>query len=203
MQARCPQPSALQRSGQPASRSPLSRLTVRRSNPQISPAQLKSLATVSSVSARAAISQRQTEELLAEIRHDRDQWEVKHSRVAITESKLLLWLSRIALLPLTVLLIGLVLVVALGLWSCELKVIQRYSSAIVVRTNSPIEYWFSVLYHSALAVFVCWLTVKCFATTQLRRKSELRGRRAPESSLELEVPQTHDLTPLKTPTNGC
>lgn len=81
------------------------------------------------------------------------------------------WLARMALLPLLALAVGMIFVVVIGLWSGEIKELQKYSKLFVTRTANPIGYWASVLYHSALASFIAWITVVVFRAAKIGRKN--------------------------------
>lgn len=81
------------------------------------------------------------------------------------------WLARLALLPLVALAVGMVFVVVIGLWSGEIKELQKYSKLFVTRTANPIGYWASVVYHSALASFITWITVVVFRAAKIGRKN--------------------------------
>jgi len=81
------------------------------------------------------------------------------------------WLARVALLPLLLLAIGMIVVVVLGLWNGEIKELQKYSKLYVTRTDNPVGYWASVIYHSALAAFITWITVLVFRAAKIGRKS--------------------------------
>jgi hypothetical protein len=82
------------------------------------------------------------------------------------------WLARMLLVPLMVIAIGLVTAVVIGVWSGEIKVINRNSSSLVLRADSPVVFWLSVLYHGTLAALLVWLTYHC------ARASKFRGTRA-------------------------
>jgi hypothetical protein len=90
-------------------------------------------------------------------------------KIIEADRKYVRWMCRIALVPLVVLSLGLVFVVLVGIWSGETNGI-RYSSAVVVRSSSPIQYWLSVFYHSALAAFICWATLLCYWGADFRRR---------------------------------
>jgi hypothetical protein len=73
-----------------------------------------------------------------------------------------LWLARLALLPMLALSVGMFVGVIFGLWDGEIKELQKNSNLYVTRTGNPIAYWTSIVYHSALASFISWITVVLF-----------------------------------------
>lgn len=81
------------------------------------------------------------------------------------------WLARVALIPILALAIGMVVVVVFGLWTGEIKELQKFSKLYVTRTGNPIGYWASVIYHSALAAFIAWLTVVVFRAAKIGRNN--------------------------------
>ena len=81
------------------------------------------------------------------------------------------WLARLALFPILALAIGMGVVVILGLWNGEIKELQKFSKLYVTRTGSPIAYWASVIYHSALASFIAWIAVVVFRAARIGRKN--------------------------------
>jgi hypothetical protein len=81
------------------------------------------------------------------------------------------WLARVALLPILALAIGMLVVVVFGLWSGEIKELQKYSKLYVTRTDDPIGYWASVIFHSALAAFISGITVVVFRAARIERES--------------------------------
>jgi hypothetical protein len=82
-----------------------------------------------------------------------------------------LWLARLALLPMLALSVGVFIGVILGLWDGEIKELQKNSNLYVTRTGNPIAYWASVIYHSALASFISWITVIVFRTARIGRNN--------------------------------
>ncbi len=81
------------------------------------------------------------------------------------------WLARVALLPLLALAAGMVFVAVIGRWNGEIKELQKYSKLYVTRTANPIGYWESVVYHSALASFITWITVVVFRAAKIGRRN--------------------------------
>jgi hypothetical protein len=84
------------------------------------------------------------------------------------------WLARLALLPILALAIGVLVFVVLGLWSGEIKELQKYSKFYVTRNGNPSSYWASVIYHSALAAFIAWVSVVVFRAAKIGRKNSTR-----------------------------
>lgn len=62
-------------------------------------------------------------------------------------------------------------VVILGLWDGEIKELQKNSNLYVSRTGNPIAYWASVIYHSALASFISWITVVVSRAARIGRNN--------------------------------
>lgn len=86
------------------------------------------------------------------------------------------WFARLALLPIFALAIGMVVVVVLGLWSGEIKELQKYSNLSVTRAGNPIAYWASVTYHSALASLITWISIVVFRASRIGRKKATSPR---------------------------
>jgi len=80
------------------------------------------------------------------------------------------WFARVALLPVFVLAIGMIFVVVSGLWTGEIKELQKYSKLHVYRISNPIAYWVSVVYHCALAAFTNWIGVIIFRAAKFGKK---------------------------------
>ncbi len=136
-----------------------------RPRPQLTPAHLKSIAAHSRGQLLDEARQREIDALSASL----DQ-SLAESRVRLQRFEKDLawwrrygpWLARVALLPITVVAIGLVLVVGLGLWNGEIHVISKSSRGMISRINSPIGYWFAVVYHSFVATVVSYFAMAMY-----------------------------------------
>lgn len=131
-----------------------------RTRPQLTPAQLKSIAAHSRGQIQSEARQRELEASLASLEHalarpdarlERlkkiNAWWTRHGH----------WFARAALIPIAILAVGLVSLVAVGLWSGEINAISRSSSAMVSRIDRPVAYWLTVVHHSLLAGFITYV----------------------------------------------
>jgi hypothetical protein len=142
--------------------------------PQISSAQKQHLANLSRAQSHDQAARRNLETMsqeldrsFAEARETLDRNAESLARHYAWSDRYGHWLARVALLPLLLLAIGMIVVVVLGLWNGEIKELQKYSKLYVTRTDNPVGYWASVIYHSALAAFITWITVLVFRAAKI------------------------------------
>jgi hypothetical protein len=114
---------------------------------------------------------RELDRCFAEAREDLDRSAERLAKHYAWSARYGHWLARVALLPVLALAIGMVFVVASGLWNGEIKELQKYSKLYVTRSASPIAYWASVVYHSALATFTTWIALYVFRCAKIFRKN--------------------------------
>jgi hypothetical protein len=145
--------------------------------PQISSAQKQGLANLSQAQAHDEAARRNLEAMgheldrsFAEAREKLDRNAEMLAKHYAWSNRYGHWLARVALLPILALAIGMLVVVVIGLWNGEIKELQKYSKLYVTRTANPIGYWASVIYHSALAAFIAWITVVIFRAAKIGRK---------------------------------
>ena len=146
--------------------------------PQISSAQKKHLANLSRAQLNERAASRKLEAMSQEL--DRSFAEAKEGldknadalrKHYAWSNRWGLWLARVALLPMLALAVGMFVVVILGLWDGEIKELQKNSNLYVNRTGNPIAYWASVIYHSALASFISWITVVVSRAARIGRNN--------------------------------
>lgn len=140
--------------------------------PQVSSAQKQNLAALSRAQSHAETTRCKLEAMGQEL--DRSFAEAR--QISDGPKRYGHWFARLALLPIFALAIGMVVVVVLGLWSGEIKELQKYSNLSVTRAGNPIAYWASVTYHSALASFVAWISVVVFRASRIGRKKATSPR---------------------------
>ena len=145
-----------------------------RPSPQITPAQKRNIANYSRVQAHDEAEDRKRETMLQEWG-----WSSAKSKAELDSNAKRLakqiawkerygpWIARAVLLPILALAIGLVAVVVAGLWDGEIKELQKYSKLSVTRSDNPIGYWASVMFHSALAGYIGWFAVHVFRAAKL------------------------------------
>jgi hypothetical protein len=75
------------------------------------------------------------------------------------------WIARIGFIPLFLLATADVAVVIYWLFGGKVKEISRYGSRMIFSGEQPVEFWISIAYHSAIAIFLCFATVVCFRAT--------------------------------------
>ena len=83
------------------------------------------------------------------------------------------WFARAALVPVVALAVGLISMVAIGLWSGEINVISRSSKAMAGRIDSPVAYWLAVVHHSLMAAFVTYVATVVFQLSRSRMEPEI------------------------------
>lgn len=146
--------------------------------PQISPVQKQHLANLSRAQLNERAASRKIEAMTREL--DRSFAEAKEAvdknANVLREhyawaNRCGLWLARVALLPMLALAVGIIVAVILGLWDGEIKELQKSSNLYVNRVGNPIAYWASVIYHSALASFISWITVVVFRAARIGRNT--------------------------------
>lgn len=139
--------------------------------PQISSAQKQNLANLSRAQSHDAAARRNLEAMGHELDRSFAEAREKLDKHYAWSDRYGHWLARVALLPILVLAIGMIIVVVVGLWNGEIRELQKYSKLYVTRTGNPIGYWASVIYHSALAAFITWITVLVFRAAKIGRKN--------------------------------
>lgn len=146
--------------------------------PQISSAQKQSLANLSRAQSHGEAARRNLDAMDHELNRSFAETKEKLDRDADALARHYAWsnryghlLARLALLPILALAIGMVVVVIFGLWNGEIKELQKYSKLYVTRTGNPIAYWASVIYHSALASFIAWITALVFRAARIGQKN--------------------------------
>jgi hypothetical protein len=142
--------------------------------PKITPAQLRHLAKVSRVQSDNETAQRKAAEQLPElVEMTKRLTQLNDSLAANLRwwNRYGHWIARATLLPLSVLSLGLVTLVLLGLWNGEIRQASRYSRTTVTLEHSPVMYWFAISYHATMAAFFVWLTRKCIRAAKLIRSS--------------------------------
>jgi hypothetical protein len=146
--------------------------------PQISPQQKQNLANLSRAQTHDEAARRKLEAMgqeldrsFAEARETLDRNADALAKHYAWSNRYGHWLARAALLPILAVAIGIIAFVALGLWNGEIKELQKFNKLHVTRTASPIAYWASVIYHSALASFITWIAVVVFRAARIGRKN--------------------------------
>lgn len=146
--------------------------------PQISSAQKQNLASLSRAQTHTETARRKLDVMGQEWNRSFAEAREKHHRDMDVLAKHYAWsnryghwFARLVLLPFFALAIGMVVVVILGLWNGEIKELHKYSKLLVTRTANPIAYWASVIYHSALASFIVWITLVVLRAARIGRKN--------------------------------
>jgi len=81
------------------------------------------------------------------------------------EKFLIRWIARIGFISLFLLATANVVVVIYWLFGGKVKEISKYGSRMIFSGEQPVEFWISIAYHSAIALFLCFATVVCFRAT--------------------------------------
>lgn len=168
-----------------------------RSRPQLTPAQLKSIAAHSRGQILNEARQRELDASLAGLERSFAESEARMKKLQMTNAwwdRYGHWFARAALVPVVVLAVGLISMVATGLWSGEINVISRSSKAMAGRIDSPVAYGLAVVHHSLMAAFVTYVAAVVFQLPRSRMEPEISA----SDTVELfEVTaQSSDLQPV-------
>jgi hypothetical protein len=82
-----------------------------------------------------------------------------------SEKRIIRWLARLGFIPMFLASASNVAVVTYWLFDGKVKEISRYGSRMMLSSEQPVEFWVSIAYHSALALFLCLTTALCFRAT--------------------------------------
>lgn len=87
-----------------------------------------------------------------------------------SEKRIIRWIARLGFIPMFLAAASNVVVVIYWLYEGKVKEISRYGSRMMLGSEQPIEFWVSIAYHSALAVFLCFATALCFRAADWVKK---------------------------------
>lgn len=147
-----------------------------RPHPQLTPAQLKSIAAHSRGQILNEARQRELDASLTSLERSFVESEARMKQLRKTNAwwdRYGHWFARAALVPVVVLAVGLIAMVATGLWSGEINVISRSSKAMSGRIDSPVAYWLAVVHHSLMAAFVTYVATVVFQLSRSRMEPEI------------------------------
>ena len=146
-----------------------------RPRPQLTPAQLKSIAAHSRGQLLDEARQREIdaygaslEKSLAESRAQLQLFEKQRARW----NRYGPWIARVFLVPILIVAMGLVWGVGLGLWNGEIHVVSKSSKAMVSRIASPFGYWFAVAYHAFVATVIAYIALQILQLSLPRKKQK-------------------------------
>jgi len=93
------------------------------------------------------------------------QWLAKREERALKDKKIILWMARLASIPLSLLALGNAGHIALSLASGKIKEISKYGSKQIFLEQQAFEFWASVFYHCTLTFFLLGATFICLRAT--------------------------------------
>jgi hypothetical protein len=87
-----------------------------------------------------------------------------------SEKRIIRWIARLGFIPMFLAAASNVVVVIYWLYEGKVKEISRYGSRMMLGSEQPVEFWVSIAYHSALALFLCFATALCFRAADWVKK---------------------------------
>jgi hypothetical protein len=138
--------------------------------PKITTAQAKSIASFARTKAQEDITKQDFEKAISKFNETIAKIEDRQAREKASWERWGHWVSRVFFVFGVLLAFGATVSVIFGLFTGEIKELNRYSRAVVSLALDPYKYWASVVYHTGLAAFIWYVSAIAWKGTRWRRK---------------------------------